>query len=117
MLQKLIWPAWNNGSWNQSGSGYGIKIPLKDRGLYFKPSWETVVIEFPTEAGLMDVEVNVRKNSFWTPTCREVISKQIGLWLKKKRLGRWPHGKPPRLEIVPVRRRRFRCVGLLDNEQ
>ena len=48
--------------------------------------------------GYKDVEVNIDKKSFWNDTCREVISKDIGIWFKNNNIIPWEKGKPPKFE-------------------
>lgn len=72
----MIVTAWNNGSHNESGAGYGLKVPYSDRNQYFKRVWGTVLLELEGYPHL--VEVNIRKKSFWEGTCRELIRKDIG---------------------------------------
>ena len=104
-MQHIIVTAWNNGKHHVSGAGYGLKLHAPDRDRYFQRKWETVILElqgFP-----VPVEVNIDKNSFWGPKCRELISKKIGLWLIENSLAPWPKGKPPKLFILPVNGNRF----------
>ena len=77
----LVWPAWNNGQHRSSGAGYGVKVPIENRAAYFDPSWEAVTVILPVGDGTREVRVNVAKASFWTHSCRELISAEIGKWL------------------------------------
>ncbi len=98
----MIVTAWNNGSWNSSGAGYGIRISIEDRDQYFRPEWKSVIIV------LDDHEVEVKlSESFWNK-CPELRKKEIGVWLIKNGLGRWPKGNPPKLKLEPVGDRRFK---------
>jgi hypothetical protein len=36
----MIVTAWNNGKNNPSGSGYGFKVDIKDRDIYFNKDWK-----------------------------------------------------------------------------
>ena len=47
------------------------------------------------------------QESFWDPTCRELIHKEIGLWLRKSGNAPWPPGHPPQFEMIPHEERRF----------
>ena len=69
--------AWNNGSHKMNGAGYGIKIDPRDRDRYFRKPNAFLRLEGQTG----DISVNTDKPSFWNGTCRELISKDIGLWL------------------------------------
>ena len=89
--------AWNNGSHSTSGAGYGLKIAIDDRNAYFKKEWFSVFLSLPGKTD--PIEVNIAKESFWGDTCRELISKEIGLWLRSKGLAPWPKGNPPKFEL------------------
>lgn len=89
--------AWNNGAHRSSGAGYGLKVSGVDRDRYFKKEWETVLLTIPGET--QPVEVNIAKESFWGATCRELISKEIGLWLRSEGYAPWPKGHPPKFQL------------------
>lgn len=57
---------WNNGSFNISGAGYGIRILKELRDQYFDRSWDTVVIHIEDKT----IEIKLR-DTFWT-TCHEL---------------------------------------------
>lgn len=78
----MIWTAWNNGEHHQSGAGYGMKVSIEDRDRYFKRSWNTALIELPSDKGFVTAEASVAKKSFWGPQCREMICSDIGRWLR-----------------------------------
>ena len=92
--------AWNNGKHHSTGAGYGLKISAEDRDRYFDKRSETVKIRLPDGKG---IEVNVAKSSFWNETCRELISKELGLWLIAGGHAPWPKGHPPGFELTPNR--------------
>jgi len=98
MRQFKIVSAWNNGGHPKSGAGYGLKIRVDDRDFFFNPKWKTVILEL--DGYHQTVEVNVKRPSFWGPICSELISKDIGIWLRQHGLAPWPKGKPPKLELV-----------------
>jgi hypothetical protein len=99
---------WNNGSHHLDGNGYGIKISALDRDQFFDPQWKTIFLELD---GKHDpVEINVRKKSFWNKTCRELISKEIGMWLIEHDLHIWQPGQPVQLELQITGERKFRLT-------
>lgn len=49
-----------------------------------------------------DMPLNTDKESFWNDTCRELISKEIGIWLINNGKAPWPKGRPSRLRLEPV---------------
>jgi hypothetical protein len=102
----MIVTAWNNGVHNPSGAGYGLKIAIEDRDRHFQSSWEVVFLEL--EDYPHPVEVNVKKKSFWGPVCRELIGKDIGIWLRQNGLASWPKRRPPKLDMRPIGDKRFR---------
>jgi len=101
----MIVTAWNNGEYRQSGAGYGLKISVDDRDRFFDLKWETVILEL--DGYHQPIEVNVNKPSFWGPKCRELILKDIGIWLRQRGLAPWPKGKPPKLEMAHLDANRF----------
>ena len=73
-----------------SGAGYGIKLNPRDRDKYFrKPK-----VFLRLEGQACDIQVNTDKPSFWNGTCRELISKDIGLWLRSNDKAPWIKGRP-----------------------
>jgi hypothetical protein len=96
----MIVTAWNNGS-----TGYGLKLQAADRDHYFRKSWQTVLLQL--DGWQEPVEVNVGKPSFWNGTCRELISHEIGRWLKEQKLASWPKNHPPKLVLEPLGEDRF----------
>ncbi len=109
----MIWTAWNNGKNHPTGAGYGLKVSIKDRDRHFNRAWQTVLIQLPTGDLFETVEVNVAKDSFWGPTCRELISGEIGRWLLSRQFAPWPNGTPPRFEVEPLDGPRFQVKGIL----
>lgn len=101
----MIVTAWNNGDHHESGAGYGLKVSAADRDRYFRREWGTVVLELEGYPKL--VEVNIDKDSFWGLKCRELISQEIGGWLKRNGLAPWAKGKPPKFIIEPKPENRF----------
>jgi len=98
--------AWNNGSHHASGAGYGIKLSVADRDANMDRGWKKITLEF--EGSPRTTEVNIDKVSFWNETCRELIDKEIGMWLKSNGLDQWPRGNPPKLRLEAISRGRFK---------
>ena len=101
----MIVTAWNNGSFHESGAGYGLKINGSDRDKTFDRKWDHVVLDL--EKYPEPVIVNINKSSFWGPTCRELIKKEIGAWLLANELAPWPKNKPPKLNMNHVSDNKF----------
>lgn len=93
----IVATAWNNGKHHKSGAGYGIRISPKDRNNHFKKCWKTATIILPKNKSVI---VNVQKKSFWAPSCRELISKEIGAWFIKNKKAPWCHRCPPKFYLV-----------------
>ena len=104
----FVGTAWNNGSYRMSGAGYGIKLNPGDRDRYFEKPNAFLKLEGKTG----DIEVNTDKPSFWNDTCRELISKDIGLWLRSNGRAPWIKGQPPKLQLEPVGERTFKVTIL-----
>ncbi len=101
----MIVTAWNNGRHHASGAGYGLKVAIADRDRCFDPGAAVVVLEL--EGWDVPVTVNTAKASFWGPTCRELIDRAIGRWLRRQGLAPWPEGRPPQLRLEPLAPNRF----------
>ncbi len=98
--------AWNNGAHHSTGNGYGLKVDIKDRDKYFRKDWKNALLELEGEP--KEITVNVDKSSFWDPTCRELISKEIGIWLIKNGKAPWPKGCPPKMRMEHIGDARFK---------
>ncbi len=96
----MIVTAWNNGEWHKTGAGYGVKIRCEDRDKFFKKTWASIILTF--EGSRTQVRVNVAKKSFWSPSCHELINKEIGMWLQSNRMASWHQGQPPKLWLEPL---------------
>jgi len=108
----MEWSAWTNGKPTQTGSGLGLQVPLADRAKHFDRRWQDVVLELETNEGVIEVRANVRKRSFWSPTCGELITAQIGLWLLAQRLVPWPERERPKFKVSALGDGRFRVSKL-----
>ena len=101
----MIVTAWNNGTHSKSGAGYGVRLDANDRDRFFKREWKSIRLSLE---GTSDViEVNIAKQSFWGPACRELISAEIGRWLLHNGLAPWPKGNPPRISLKHIESNRF----------
>jgi len=89
--------AWNNGKHHASGAGYGIKISRVDRDKYFNKKWKYIYISLPGVS--KKILVNVDKSSFWNDPCRELIKKEIGIWLISNKFAPWALGNPPVFDV------------------
>jgi len=101
----MIVTAWNNGAHHESGAGYGLKISAGDRDRYFRREWGSVILEL--EGVLDPISVNIDKPSFWDPACGELISKEIGQWLRSNAKAPWPKWRPPKFSMEPISDNRF----------
>jgi hypothetical protein len=94
----MIATAWNNGEHHESGAGYGLKISPNDRDRYFMRTWESIFLRI--EGQSHEIEINIKIKSFWGATCRELIHKDIGLWLRTNNMAPWPRNTPTKLDLV-----------------
>lgn len=101
----MIVTAWNNGAHHESGAGYGLKISAGDRDRYFRREWGSIILELQ---GVPEpITVNTDKPSFWDPVCGELISKDIGQWLRSNGKAPWPKRNPPKFSMEPISGNRF----------
>ena len=92
-------------AWNNGGAGYGLKIRLSDRKRFFDRRWKTVTLF--SDGRLLADRVNVAKSSFWSGQCGELISKDIGSWLREEGLVPWTKRNPPTFRLTPTGRGHF----------
>ena len=98
--------AWNNGAHQANGAGYGIKLTHEDRDKYFRRP--KVFLNLECRAG--DIAVNTDKQSFWNYMCRELISKEVGIWLISSSKVSWPKGRPPKLQLEQAGKQTFKVT-------
>lgn len=104
----MIVRAWNNGAHSRSGAGYGFRVNHEDRDQYFKPEWESILLEIEDEPA--EVEVHIDRERFWSETGRELTSMAIGKWLRRHGLAPWSMGNPPTFVLEPLGENRFKVV-------
>ena len=94
--------AWNNGDFNQTGSGYGVRLSINNRDTIFQDHrWDTITLV------IEGVEFEITLNdTFWT-TCPEFRDQRIGQWLIRNNFGAWNFGEPPSVWLVRIGERRF----------
>ena len=95
------------GAWHGGSGTYGIRIGAPNRREHFDPAWKKVEIEMDGvshEFGLTP--------GFWKdcPEIRDRGEPRLRRWLERHRSVPWPKGNPPRMELVPLGRGRFRLV-------
>ncbi len=105
----MIVTAWNNGEHHKTGAGYGVKIDVADRDQFFQRDWKSIILEI--EGKPEKIEVNIEKDSFWGKTCRELINKEIGIWMLQNGLAPWPQDHPSQMLLEPKGDRHF-CLKL-----
>ena len=97
--------AYNNGLHHKTGVGYGLKVNKQDRNRYFYRSWESLFISLPGRES--EIELNINKAVFWNDTRRELISKEIGLWLIDNGYVPWPLRHPPKFTLLQKQDKHF----------
>lgn len=89
--------SWNNGSPNHiTGTGLGLRIDAHYQPSIFNQGFTT--IDLYHKGNLIAKSVNVANKS-----CRELIHKDIGLWLIQNRWDTWPANQPHRFTIIQKR--------------
>ena len=104
-MTNITGTGWKNGGGFPPGdSGYGIKIDeTLDRRRYFARGQIKLHLDgFPNP-----IFVNIDKKSFWTPSCGELISVEIGRWMRAKGLIPWTSGNPPKFTLAAISPREF----------
>lgn len=83
-----------------------MKIQIQDRDRNFHRSWKSVRLELKGYSQEVEI-INMDKPSFWVPKCRELISKNIGIWLIENNFAPWLRGKPPKINLEPQGENQF----------
>lgn len=100
--------AWKNGKGHSQTTYYGVKLTVADRDSVMQSGRATVTIELGDSTRV--AKVNIAKDSFENDTCRELIHRDIGIWLKELGLVPWPTGQPPKLSLVRISDGRYRLA-------
>ncbi len=101
MFETTVW-AGSNPSKN-TGSGYGINIPVKIRDQVFNKNWKNIELNLDGESKII-VPIS---DAFWRK-CNEVRSPEIGKWLIKNNAHTWEKGRPTKLKMVHVKGNKFK---------
>ena len=102
MFETTVWASGKRN--DNTGSGYGINIPLKCIKEIFNESWKTIFLTLGSDT----VEVKVT-DGFWNK-CNEVRDKRIGLWLVKNNIHIWKKGTPTKLALKYTGNRHFQVI-------
>lgn len=102
----MIVTAWNNGAHSRKGIGYGIRISDEERDEFFQKNWDVVLLELQGQEDA--VEVMIDKDTFWGAHGKELISIEIGRWMRSQGIAPWSRGNPPKLIMEPIEANRFR---------
>jgi len=87
-----------------TGSGYGINIPLKIRDELFQKNWKNI------ELDLNDIKFYAPiTDAFWNK-CNEIRSPKIGKWLIRNDAHTWTKGKPTQLEMIHIEENKFKVL-------
>jgi hypothetical protein len=110
----MIVTAWNIGTHNRNGSGYGFRVKNADRDTYFQKEWKSIFLEIEESES---VEVVINPEKFWSINGYELVSTAIGKWLRKNGLAPWPHSNPPTFEVEQLKDNHFKIVKLPKNKK
>ncbi len=85
-----------------------MKLGQADRDLYLRREWSHIALHLPH----LDepIAVVTGKASMWEGHCRELIHKEIGVWLKKAELFPWLKGKPPKIRLQHLGDTEFQVI-------
>lgn len=98
--------AWNNGKYNPTGAGYGLRLNSADRDALFDRSWKDITLDLPNGTRSVRIRLSPR---FWHD-CPELRSAAIGRWLVAIGYGRWPRNTPPRFSLIQVSGNHFKVA-------
>jgi hypothetical protein len=104
----MIVNAWNIGSHNRNGNGYGLKVKIADRDAFFNKEWDVILVEIEGEE--QPVEIKINKDAFWSEKSQELVSTVLGKWMRKNGLAPWHQGNPPTIELDPIEENRFKIL-------
>ena len=107
----MIVTAWNNGAHHASGAGYGFQLTAEDRERFINKGWSSLVLEL--EGSPTQLQVNIKKVSFWRRQCGEVINQDIGVWFLGSGLAPWPKNYPPKFAMTQLMGNRFSITTIV----
>lgn len=96
--------AWNNGDYNLTGAGYGLRLDPTGRDAVFDRSWSEVTADLPNGVSGLRAPLSP---SFWRD-CPELRGAEIGKWLIGSGYSRWPKGDPPAFTLTKLRGNHFK---------
>ncbi len=82
-------------AWPSGGTGYGVKIKMEDRVRFFDRKWKSVTLQFEDSPLVAEAK------------CGELIKKEIGDWLRDRKMCPWEPKHPPTLWLQPLGSSRF----------
>ena len=94
-------------AWSNGGSTYGIRIGVPNRRAFFDEAWSTIDIEIEGRPHTFELTGGFKRGC---PEVRDRKSPVIREWLKRHHTLKWPKGRPPSFELVPLERNRFRLI-------
>jgi hypothetical protein len=96
----------NVSAWSDGTTTYGIRIGKRNRAAYFQSSWSEIELELDGRFHRIPLSAG-----FWNK-CPEFRSPLIREWLTRHGLLDWPEKAPPKFELVPLGKNRFRLSAL-----
>jgi len=103
-IKKYNGSSWNNGSPNYiTGSGLGIKIIPEFTNTIFNNNLTT--LELYNNEILISDNINVDCKA-----CKELINKEIGLWMINNNFHQWNSGVPHRFMLTHQKNNVFNIV-------
>jgi hypothetical protein len=105
-MTKVKVTAWNNGTHDSRGKGYGIRIGKRNRHL-FEQDWQSIALSIE---GDDFIEVKIT-SAFWRD-CPEVRNEHIGQWLILNKFAPWKKHEPPKFMLTKLGGGEFRLDRL-----
>lgn len=97
----------NVSGWNDGGNTYGLRVGKRNRDEFFNPGWTEIEVEMDGRGWRFRLTPGFWKHC---PEFRDCGQPLIREWLARHRLSPWPKGEPPRAELIPLGKNRFRLV-------
>jgi hypothetical protein len=86
------------------GGSFGIRVGNANAQKYFQKKWTEIEVIIDGKHHFFDLT-----KTFWT-TCHEFRGKEIGIWLRKHGLDRWPKGRPHKVKLISLGSNKFKLL-------
>jgi len=93
LMLSMVIKAYNNGSYSQTGSGYGFRIKKSDIRDNLDIFTQTIFLTLDTK--LKKIPIFINQDSVQFGDCGIFTKKEIGEWLILNGMRKWKEGNPP----------------------